>query len=68
MNRAYLISTIRSYRDQLLTTNHKPQADDASDLLEMLLDVGRDWQLMVPRIHTFVDRSERLIRRAMGDD
>lgn len=65
MNREYLISTIRSYRDQLLTTNHKPEADDAADLLEMLLDAGRNWQLIVPRIHTFVDRSERLIRRTM---
>lgn len=65
MNRDYLISTIRGYRDQLLTTNHKPEADDACDLLEALLDAGRNWQLLVPRIHTFVDRSERIIRRAM---
>jgi hypothetical protein len=64
MNRQYLISTVRSYRDKLLTTNHKPEADDASDLLEDLLDSGRSWQMMVPRIHQFVDHSERLIRQA----
>lgn len=64
VNRQYLISTIRSYRDQLTTTNHKREADDAEELLEALLDAGRNWQLLLPRIHTFVDRSERLIRRA----
>lgn len=68
MNRQYLISTVRSYRDNLLSTNHKPAADDASDLLEELLDAGRAWQLLVPRIHQFVDHAERLIRKAFDDD
>ena len=65
MNREYLISIVRNYRNQLGTTNHKPEADDAADLLEEILDAGRNWQLLVPRIHTFVQHSERLIRRAM---
>jgi hypothetical protein len=64
VNREYLISTVRSYRDKLLTTNHKPEADDADDLLQELLDAGRAWHTLVPTIHSFVDRSERLIRRA----
>lgn len=65
MNRQYLISTVKSYREQLLNLKLKRSADEANDLLEELLDAGRNWQLMTPRIHTFVDMAERTIRRCL---
>lgn len=65
MNRQYLISTVISYREQLVNLKLKRSADEANDLLEELLDAGRNWQLMTPRIHTFVDMAERTIRRCL---
>jgi hypothetical protein len=55
VNRQYLISTIRSYREKLTGLGLKASADAADDLLDELLDIGREWQRMVPRVHSLVD-------------
>lgn len=63
MNRHYLISIVRDYRDQLHGNGFKRSADNAEDLVEAILDAGTEWQRLVPRVHTFVDHAERTLRR-----
>lgn len=68
MNRQYLISTVRSYRDKLLELKLKQAAECAEDLLDELLDAGREWHRMVGRVHALVDLSERSIRRYFDEE